>query len=517
MKLAVIGIDGADPEYIEKGIKQGRLPTIKKLKESGCYGLLKSTIPPLSLPAWPCIYTGKNPGKTGIYNITKFKKNSYENELVDWKIPGMIWQILSKDGKKVAVINNYFTYPPDKVNGVMVSAIDNIEDGCYYPKELEKEVEKKLGKLDFGLIPPYYAIPKKQLADLTEKMLESSVKLIKYIIKNHEIDFLLTNLDIDRLHHLIVDEDELIRWYSKIDGFVAEIIKELGGTDLILLSDHGGGKIKGEFYINEFLLKNGFLKLKEKYRKKGNKFFVKLGLSMENILKLIQVTRIDRLLLKILPHKAWDIAKEIVPRKEVPFHEVEIDWKKTKVFCPYSGTGMMYLNLEGRQPEGIIKKEDYNLEREEIISSLKEFCREKGIKIDILKREELFSGPFKDESPDFFFILDDWQYFPKTSLSGQLFKEPRDPGYHRNHGFLLAHGKEFKKGEIKKATVYDISPTILYYFGMPIDKDVDGRVLEIFKNKIKKIKEAKKNGAEEETGKKEIKDKIKELVKLGKI
>ena len=174
MKVLVIGIDGADPDYLERGMKEGRLPTFKKLIEQGAYARLQSTIPPLSLPSWPSIYTGKNPGKTGIYNFVQMQPDSYETEMVDWKIPDTVWSLLSDKGKKVAMINNYFTYPPDEVNGIMIAAIDNISEGCYYPPALEKEIEQKLGKLDFGIIPQYYAIPKKQLTALTDEMLKAA-------------------------------------------------------------------------------------------------------------------------------------------------------------------------------------------------------------------------------------------------------------------------------------------------------------------------------------------------------
>lgn len=482
MKLAVIGIDGADPEYIEKGIKQGKLPTLKKLMGNGSYSRLKSTIPPLSLPAWPSIYTGKNPGKTGIYNFVQVKEGSYETEIVDWKIPNAIWQILSEHNKKVAVVNNYFTYPPDKVNGIMISAIDNIDEGCYYPEELEKEISEKFGKLDFGLIPPYYAIPKRELTKLTDIMLKSSVKLVKYILKNKEWDFFITTLDIDRLHHLISDEQEIIEWYSKIDGFVAEIIQEVKGANVILLSDHGGGKMKKEFYVNEFLKEKGFLKLKQKYKSKTSKFLVKIGFSMENLLKFIQVTKIDRLLLKVLPHKMWDIAKSKVPRKDVPFQEAEIDWLNTKAFSPYPSTGGIQINLAGREPYGIVRREDYNDVINGVISELRDLEYEgKKIKVDAYKKEEIYSGPYANKAPDISLIIDDWQYFPKISFSGQLFKKPRDPGHHRCYGFFLANGPNFKKTELKNAEVYDITPTILKLFNIGIPKDIDGKVLHILK------------------------------------
>lgn len=486
-KLIIIGIDGADPVYIERAVKAGKMPTFSKLIKSGSFGMLKSTIPPLSLPAWPSIYTGKNPGKTGIYNFSQLQEGSYQTEIVDWKVKRAVWQILSENRKRVAVINNYFTYPPDNVKGIMVSGIDNIKEGCYYPKEFEKEITEKLGKLDFGWIgQEYYATPKKDLTRLTDIMLRNNVELVRYIIKNKDFDFLMTTLDIDRIHHLVAEEKELFDWYAKIDSLVNEIIREVKDADIILLSDHGGGRIKKEFYVNEFLKERGFLRLKQKYKDKPSRFFVKIGLSMENTLKFLQFTRIDRLLLKILPHKVCEsflnYARTKIPRKDVPFSNAEIDWLNTKAFSPYPSTGAIQINLAGREPYGIVKKGDYEKTVNEVINELKKLeCGGEKIKVDLYRKEQIYSGPFLDKAPDISLIIDDWQYFPKISFSGSLFKNPRDPGHHRCYGFFLASGKDFKKTKIKDASVYDVAPTVLKFFGIPVPHDCDGRVLKIIK------------------------------------
>ena len=65
-KLVVFGIDGGSLKLIEQW--RDELPNLKRIMEGGVYGELEPTIPPLTCPAWPCMFTGRNPCKIGIYS-----------------------------------------------------------------------------------------------------------------------------------------------------------------------------------------------------------------------------------------------------------------------------------------------------------------------------------------------------------------------------------------------------------------------------------------------------------------
>ena len=304
------------------------------------------------------------------------------------------------------------------------------------------------------------------------------MKLVKYCMKNKEWEFLMTTLDVDRLHHLIADEQEILEWYGKIDGLVAEIIAEAGTANVLIISDHGGGKTAKEFYVNEFLREKGFLVLKKKYKNKGSTMLVRAGLSMENLLKFIQITKLDRILVKVLPDKVWDFAKTKVPRKEVQFQEAEIDWLKTKAFSPFTSTGAIQINLAGREQYGIVKKEEYASVVAEIIHEMHAIHDEgKKLKIEAYPANEIYHGEESGKAPDITYILDDWHYFPKISFPGAVMKKPRDPGHHRTHGIFIAAGPSVKKKKIEKASVIDIVPTILKLFGIRQPENIDGKSL----------------------------------------
>jgi len=66
-KVAIFRIDGTSPSLIE--VWGDKLPNLRKFRGGGVYGELESTIPPVSCPAWPCMFTGKNPGEIGMYGF----------------------------------------------------------------------------------------------------------------------------------------------------------------------------------------------------------------------------------------------------------------------------------------------------------------------------------------------------------------------------------------------------------------------------------------------------------------
>ena len=60
-RVCLIGLDCAVPEFIfDQWVN--RLPNLRRIMAAGAYGPLESTIPPITVPAWMCMMTGKDPG-----------------------------------------------------------------------------------------------------------------------------------------------------------------------------------------------------------------------------------------------------------------------------------------------------------------------------------------------------------------------------------------------------------------------------------------------------------------------
>jgi predicted AlkP superfamily phosphohydrolase/phosphomutase len=125
-KVFILGLDGATFDIINPMIQRGELVHFRKVMESGASGLLNSTLLHHSPPAWTSFATGRNPGKHGIIGFTRMAENGYDLRLVNGNDNpcSTMWHELGGLGKKVIVMNIPMTYPPQMVNGLLISGLD---------------------------------------------------------------------------------------------------------------------------------------------------------------------------------------------------------------------------------------------------------------------------------------------------------------------------------------------------------------------------------------------------------
>ena len=125
-RVFIIGWDGATFDLIRPWAAEGKLPTLARLMVAGATGHLQSTLPPMTFQAWSSFLTGKNPGKHGIFDFTRQRPGSYELEFVNGghRHGDSFWRLLSDAGRKVISISVPCTYPPEAVNGIMISGFD---------------------------------------------------------------------------------------------------------------------------------------------------------------------------------------------------------------------------------------------------------------------------------------------------------------------------------------------------------------------------------------------------------
>ena len=107
-KVAVIGLDCAEPSLMfEKWIDH--LPNMKQLMDSGTYGRLTSSIPPITVPAWSCMSSSKDPGTLGIYGFRNRADHSYDKLFIATSLAvrePRIWDILTARGKESIIVGS---------------------------------------------------------------------------------------------------------------------------------------------------------------------------------------------------------------------------------------------------------------------------------------------------------------------------------------------------------------------------------------------------------------------------
>ena len=150
--------------------------------------------------------------------------------------------------------------------------------------------------------------------------------------------------------------------------------------------------------------------------------------------------------------------------------------------------GQIYMNMAGREPQGIVTEADYAQKRQAVIDSLSDLQDGNGRSLvtKIIPREETYQGPYAADGPDLHLVLDDYNVIasPLFATDGKVVTQQirGDSGCHRSEGILIAHGPAISsQTTVTKANILDLAPTILHLLGQPVPRIFDGRVLqEIF-------------------------------------
>jgi len=496
----VLGFDGCTYNILLPLIKKGKLPNFASMIEGGVSGDLRSTVPPLSGPAWATFTTGKLPGKHGIYDFFRNLPQEYSctpinNSFLSEK---PFWEILSDQGRRVGVMNMLFTYPPTALNGFLIAGRETPSEEVAYtfPEGLKDEILSQ---------DPGYKVELHRNISRTRhflgqvvKRLECQERINAYLMKKYPSDlatsfFAIPDIlnhvfwscmDKEHPNHTKKEEDKFLPLiedcFITLDNIVGSRLREMDDdTILIIMSDHGAGPLHKTVQINRWLKDEGLFSLKEAYKDRKS-------------LTLLLVKKA----LGFLIHKASSIdifgirriigLKTREKRRAFARHKM-VEWSGTKAYAGRSGEYGMHINLKGREGQGTVEPGDgYEKLRDHIIGSLSGLRDpENNNKVfrKIWKREELYEGKHMKDAPDIIFDFGSNPYLPGDSLLAETVFEPVPAGglagMHRDYGVFIAKGSGVKKGAaIEGAHICDIAPTILYLMGARLPTDMDGKVLK---------------------------------------
>lgn len=520
-KIIVIGIDGASFELILPFIEEGKLPNIKRFFNDGSWGLLESSTPAVTFPAWKCYSTGKNPGKLGAFHWETLDFDKQIRRFHNSKSfkSREVWDYLSDAGYRVAVVNMPSTYPPKEVNGVMVAGEPVGESQEYtYPKELQQKLVKEYnydphiqnswddGEIILEKIKEFTSNRRNNRTELiseddferlshllekTKDAIQTRFNLAKDLLS--EADFMhLTLFYVDDAQHYTWDLKEmLLPLWELIDDNIGKLI-ELSGSEsnFFIMSDHGFTDLESIFVINKWLERKGYLVRPQIERETSKDWGFKASL-IASIKK-----RYFRILdaFKAISKRAASSYLGSIIKKNVSSRLIDkladflksglykIDMDKTKAIA--TGEGLIWINPDIQEPERSLLKD-------ELVQEIRDIRRPGDIEpfFDLVsKSEDIYSGPYIDKAPDLVVRAK-----KKNIVWGTPNPEPYEvewpqefhwTGYHDLYGVFMALGPDIKSTgtELKNLKIYDLAPTILHMFDLPIPADIDGRVLkEIFR------------------------------------
>jgi len=243
----------------------------------------------------------------------------------------------------------------------------------------------------------------------------------------------------DKGHRAFIKDDDLnpamLEYYRYIDKEIGTLLERVDDEDTVMVvSDHGVKKMDGGICFNEWLIQEGYLTVKN------------------------------------YPDKPTRMTFDM------------IDWSKTKAWGDGGYYGRLFINVEGREPSGIVKQSDYESLRKELQEKLAALTDPDGKNIGSVayKPEDLYPE-VNGVAPDLIVIFGDlyWRSVGSIGMGGiHTFENdtgPDDANHAMNGMFLIKHPGVEGGREIKGAKLLDVSPTLLKLHGIDIPADMVGK------------------------------------------
>jgi predicted AlkP superfamily phosphohydrolase/phosphomutase len=458
-RLLVVGLDCAAPELVFEAWRDD-LPTISGLMARGAFARLESTIPAITVPAWACMTTGLDPGQLGFYGFRNRADHSYDRMTIATsravRAP-RLWDRLGDAGKRVGVVGVPQTYPPQPVNGHLVGCFlsPGPDSEFTYPASLREEIREWVDGEFLVDVPNFRSDDKDAILADIYRLADQHFEVCRRLLERERYDFFMTvDMGVDRIHHAFwryMDPkhpkhepghrfaNAIHDYYVHVDAKIAELIG-LAGDDaaVLVVSDHGGKAMQGGICLNEWLIEQGYLVLRE------------------------------------------------YPSQVRPLEQCEIDWARTRAWGAGGYYGRVFLNVEGREPNGVVPAEDYERERAELAERLAAITDPEGRPIGtVAYRPEDVYREVTGVPPDLIVYLGDLDWRSAGSVGhGTIWTFDNDTGpddaNHAQHGiFVLADPLAPAGGrKLPTVSIYDVAPTLLELLGLPVPASMRGRALE---------------------------------------
>ncbi len=427
------------------------------LMEEGIYGELESTIPPITVPAWTSMMTGKSPGRLGFYGFRNRADYSYDGMVFansQYIREDTVWDILSRGRKRSVVIGVPQTYPPKPINGCLITSFltPDTTRQYTYPPELKGEVENLVGEYMLD-VDNFRTDEKEQLLHQIHEMTEKRFRVAKYLMTTKPWDFfIVVEIGLDRMHHgfwKFFDkghrkyragskfEGAIKEYYLYLDRHVGEMLSVVGeDTAVVVVSDHGAKGMEGGVCINEWLMEKGYLALKEK------------------------------------------------PREMVPLSKVKIDWDRTAAWGEGGYYCRLFLNVKGREPRGTIERSMYDEVRDRLKRELEGLADDSGNHMGtrVFKPEEIYPV-VNGIPPDLIVYFGDLRWRSVGSVGiGSVHTFENDTGpddaNHSQHGTFIMRVPGMKaRGKVSGLHIMDVAPTVLKLLGLRVPEDMEGKVI----------------------------------------
>ena len=453
-RLLIIGLDSASPEYLF-GRCLPVMPNFRALLAGARFGPLRTTDPPISLPAWAVLFTGVDPGSLGMYGFRHRLNHSYDKNYgpSSDRLPvPTIWTLLSERGRRVCSIAMPPGYPAPPLNGVSISDFltpPGAPDWTY-PRELASEITRRHGRYRFDVT--FRATERDRLyRDLVE-MTETRFAVAEELYERERWDvFAIHEVGTDRLHHAYTKsfdpshpayvpgnplEHVLLDYYALLDRSLGRLLAHVDAeTVVVVCSDHGSMPMLGGFCINQWLVEEGYL-----------------------------------------------VLRGPVPAAGTPLEKAEVDWARTRVWGAGGYYARLFFNIQGREPQGALRPEEVPTLEQELRARLATLRTTEGrpMVTRVLRPSETYRM-VRGDPPDLMLYFDELRWRSAGTLGHPtLYLKENDTGpddaVHSMEGVLLVRDPAHPGGgALPRQEAVDLAPTLLALLDEPIPDHIQGR------------------------------------------
>ncbi|WP_050748619.1 alkaline phosphatase family protein [Halothermothrix orenii] len=421
-KMLVLGLDGVPYSFLKKAISKGVMPNVARLIPGGQFKKINSVIPTVSSAAWASFMTGLDPAGHNIFGFVDRYPDPFQQFIptARHRRGKPLWVELGEAGKKSIVINVPVTYPPDEINGVMISGFlaTNLKKAVY-----PDNIYSKLQEMGYIIDANTWTARKSKKEFLKElhEVLQRRFQVVEWLIENRDWDYFHCHImETDRINHFFWRDQEektsfaemFYDFYRVLDRYLGKLIKRFEDrTDIILLSDHGFCTVHREVQLNSWLMKKGYL---------------------------------------LFDTDSPASLRDMSPRS------------KAYSLIP----GRIYINCKGREEKGTVGAGEYFELREELKEKLLNITdNERGCPVikDVFFREEIYNGPYLERAPDLLAVPCCGYDLKSNVEQSSVFNNSFISGMHSyDDAFILSSGRNLNLDRIN--SIKDVKTIIIEKF-----------------------------------------------------
>ena len=407
----------------------------------GVWGPMRSCHPPITVPAWMIMASGQDAGAQGVYGFRSRTGPGYGDLTLtrrDFFQGQPIWERLGDEGLRSTIIGVPGTWPPRPLAGQMITGPLTPQQAPHcWPRTLETQVEALAGARYAFDVEGFRELPPDVLIERVCEMTQARFEVALELARQDDWNLLwVVEIGLDRLYHALwhcidpthpryVDDPALagalLDYHKQLDGHIGALVEACddGETAFVVVSDHGAKSMTGGFLLNQWLIEQGLMTLKAPLESK------------------------------------------------VRFDPALIDWSQTRVWAMGGYCGRLFVNLEGREPQGIVKADEVEAILAQIEAGLQGLVTPQG---EALAVETHRTGDLYREAlgwpPEMVVYLGDLAWRALDTVGApSVWAKSNDSGpdsaNHAWHGIFIAAGGGLAHGEaVEGFELLDVAPLL---------------------------------------------------------